>query len=99
MSARDLFGGIAKHHGCKCGSCRATAKHIEAGFSAWPTGARATPGEAKKIYTAHVNFNWKDARKREGIGATGANFYGVPAGMTRQQVALVLNEQFREPTP
>lgn len=96
MSARDLFGAIARHHGCKCQGCRTTARYIDTGFNAWPKDGPATPREAKTLYTAHVSFNWKDARKRADLGPTGAGFYGLPKGMSAQKVALVLDASFRE---
>lgn len=82
---------------CQCTSCKATDALADAGFSAWPKGPTATPKEAHAIYTAHVNFNWRDARKAQSLGPSGASFYGTPAGMTAQQVRLVLEESFREP--
>lgn len=82
---------------CDCTSCKATDRLAGAGFDNWPKGEKATPKEATMIYTAHVNFNWRDARKRAELGPKGADFYGTPAGMTKSQVALVLAESFREP--
>lgn len=101
MSARDLFGAIAKHHGCRCKSCVATHGYLDAasGFAAWPRGDAATPAEARKLYAVHTAFAWKDARKRAMVSTEPASFYGIPAGLTRSQVESVLAATFQEVSP
>lgn len=88
----SIFGG----GGCQCGTCKRTNGLRLAGFDKWPRGETLTPGEVRKAYSAHVSFSFKGAKKSEGVGPSGAGFYGTPAGMSRADVERVLQETFRE---
>ncbi len=82
--------------GCNCQQCLATSRYLTKGFAHWPKGESATPREARALYARHAAAAWFDARKSERIGATGAGFYGVPAGLTKAQVDATLRATFSE---
>ena len=79
---------------CSCASCKVTDSFHDKGFAAWPRGEPAGKRSSEAAYRAHVAHSFSGAKKREGVGPTGAGFYGTPAGMTKAHVEKALRDHF-----
>jgi len=82
---------------CSCASCKIT-DHAKTRKD-WPSGPPTGKRNAILIYNAHVARSLfaeaERAKNARRIDPNPISFYGVPRGMTRQQVLESLSSQFR----
>ena len=81
---------------CPCASCKVTDE--AEGRAKWPSGPIAGKRNAILIYNAHVARSLfaeaERAKNARRIDPNPISFYGVPKGMTRQQVLASLAASF-----
>ena len=96
---------------CTCTSCKYTDSfsgwlHGQmgvpdqyGGFANWPSGDPKGPRIAKAEYAAHVAHLWAGVSRRNNYNdlPQGAQWYGIPAGMTRAQVEATLRRNYGLP--